>query len=90
MIEIEVNEGRLPWIVGIGTILFGILLAALSKLYPDDSNDVMKFSYLIIALIIASGIWFCLDGRNRKMTVHDRTLCYTNCFGRKKTFLLRK
>lgn len=90
MIEIEVNEGRLPWIVGIGTILFGILLAALSKLYPDDSNDVMKFSYLIIALIIASGIWFCLDGRNRKLTVKGKELCYTNWFGRKKTFLLEE
>ena len=88
MIKIEVNEGKLPWIVGIGTILFGIILAVLLVLYSNVSGPVMKFSYLVTGLIIASGVWLCLGGKNRKLIVEDDSLCYMDRLGRKTLFLL--
>lgn len=86
MIKIEVYEGKIPWVVGIGTILFGILFAVFATLYPDES--ILLFTYLFIALIIGAGIWLCMDGKNRKLTVEDMALCYTDWRGRKKNFTL--
>lgn len=88
MIKIEVSEGKLPRIVGIGTVLFGILLIILSIMYPGGSETVMKFSYLVIFLIIVLGIRLCLIGRNLKLAVEDESLCYTDRLGRKKNFAL--
>lgn len=88
MIKIEVHEGKLPWIVGIGTILFGIMLIVLAMRHPDDSSLFMAGSYLVMILIIAAGIWLCMDGRNRKLTVEDMSLCYSDWLGRKKNFSL--
>lgn len=90
MIKIEVSEGKLPWIVGIGTVLFGILLSVLSIMYPGGSETVMKFSYLVIFLIIILGIRLCLIGRNLKLTVEDESVCYTDRLGRKKYFTLNE
>ena len=88
MIKIEVNEGKLPWVVGTGAILSGILFGILMTVYPNDSGIVRCVSYLVIGLIICMGIGMCFSGRYRKMMVEDRTLCYTNRLGKKKTFSL--
>ncbi|MDE5932695.1 MAG: hypothetical protein K2H40_09495 [Lachnospiraceae bacterium] len=88
MIKIELNEGKLPWVVGIGTILAGILFGVLVALYPNDSGMARGVSYLVILLIISMGGGMCFGGFHRKMTVEDRTLCYTNRLGRQKTFSL--
>lgn len=43
MIKIEVKESRLPWLIGIGTILTGVIVAALSIVYAKDSAYVRNF-----------------------------------------------
>lgn len=88
MIKIEVNEGKLPWVVGTGAILAGILFGILMAVYPNDSGIVRGVGYLVIVLIICMGIGMCFGGRHRKMTVEDRTLCYTNRLGKQKIFSL--
>lgn len=88
MIKIEMDEGKLPWAVGIGAILAGILFGILVTVYSKDSGMVKGISYLVIVLIIGMGVGMCYGGFHRKMTVEDRTLCYTNRLGRRKTFLL--
>ena len=88
MIKIEVHEGKLPRNLGIGTILFGILVAVMAARDPVESVALMRCAYLMIMLIICAGIWFCMDGRNRRLTVEDMKLCYTDWRGRKKTFSL--
>lgn len=92
MIKIEVNEGKAPWIVGIVTILFGILYGVLCIMYPDKSAKSDMLYYLLVypvaVLIILAGVWLCLDAKNRKLIVEDAALCYTNSFGRKSSFLL--
>lgn len=90
MIKIEVHEGKLPRNLGIGTILFGILIAVMAAREPVESAALMRCAYLMIMLIICAGIWFCMDGRNRRLTVEDMELCYTDWRGRKKTFSLDK
>lgn len=88
MIKIEVNEGKIPWVVGIGSILAGILFGVAVAVYSKDSGMVKSISYLVVVLIIGMGSGMCYGGFHRKMTVEDRTLCYTNRLGRRKTFLL--
>ncbi|MDE5597887.1 MAG: hypothetical protein K2J04_08640 [Lachnospiraceae bacterium] len=88
MIKIEVHEGKLPRNLGIGTILFGILIAVMAARDPVESAALMRCAYMMIMLIICAGIWFCMDGRNRRLTVEDMKLCYTDWRGRKKTFSL--
>lgn len=92
VIKIEVNEGKTPWIVGIVTILFGILYGVLCTMYPDKSAKSGMLYYLLVypvaVLIILAGVWLCLNAKNRKMVVEDAALCYTNSFGRKSSFLL--
>lgn len=88
MIKIEMNEGKLPCVVGIGAVFSGILFGILMTLYPNDSGLVRGVSYLVLFLIICMGIGMCFGGCHRKMTVEDRTLCYTNRLGKQKTFSL--
>ena len=86
--KIEVNEGKLPCIVGGGTAVAGILFAVPLVMYPNGSMAVRLTGYLVVALIICIGIGMCMMGRKRNLLVEDRTLCYTDSFGRKKTFSL--
>ena len=86
MIKIEVHEGKLPRNIGIGTILFGILLAVMAARDPVESVAIMRCAYLMIILIICAGIWFCMDGRYHRLIVEDMELCYSDWRGRKKTF----
>lgn len=90
MIKIEVKEGLLPWIVGIGSILLGIMLMFGMILHPDDSPSVMLGVYSLILCMIAAGILLCMDAKNRMLTVENASLCYTNCFGKKKAFTLQE
>ena len=88
MIKVEVHEGKLPGNLGIGTIFFGILIAVMAARDPVESAALMRCAYLMIMLIICAGVYLCLDGRNRRLTVEDRMLCYADWRGRKKTFSL--
>lgn len=92
VIKIEVNEGKVPWIVGSLTILFGILYGVLCTMYPDKSAKSGMLYYLLVypvaVLIILAGVWLCLDAKNRKLLVEDAALCYMNSFGRKFSFVL--
>lgn len=92
MIKIEVSEGKIPWVVGIGTILLGILCIVLCVLYPGKSMMSGIPYYLLVCTvpvtIILAGVWLCLDARNRRLTVEDEALCYTNWSGRKAVFTL--
>ena len=90
MIKIEVKEGLLPWVVGIGAVFAGILLIFVTAAYPDDSTSVMLGAYLIIFCMIGAGIFLCMNAKNRKMIVEDTSLCYMNCFGKKKNFSLEE
>lgn len=89
MIKIEVNEGKLPWVVGIGTILFGILLGILVILYSKGSAARMWSVCLILVLMIGAGILLCIGGRNRRLTVEDSKISYRNWFGRQRIFTLK-
>ena len=87
MIKIEVNEGKLPGIIGIGAIAAGTLFGIV-VLCSNASGMTGLSSYLVIFLIIVTGAGMCIGGRNRKLTVEDRMLCYTDRFGRKRIFSL--
>lgn len=86
--KIEVNEGRLPGVIGSGAVLAGILFVVLLTMYPNGSVIVRLAGYLVTALIICMGIGMCIGCRNRKMRAEERALCYTDSLGRKKTFSL--
>ena len=88
MIKIEVKEGLIPWVVGIGAIFAGVLVMFVTAPYPDDSASVMLGAYLIIFCMIGAGILLCVEAKNRKMVVEDTNLCYTNWLGKKKIFTL--
>lgn len=88
MIKITVNEGKLPWVVGIGTILAGVLFTAACIVYARPSGESNAVVWPVVSLIILSGIGLCMSGRNRKLTVEDMNICYVNWFGRKKSFTL--
>ena len=88
MIKIRVDEGKLPWIVGIGAILAGVLLTAACIFYARPSGENGVAAFLVITMIIVSGFGLCMSGRNRKLIVEDMNICYVNSFGRKKNFTL--
>ena len=88
MIKIEVNEGKTPWVIGIAAILAGIGLAFVPAAYRDESAFVISAAYTAVFLIICSGIWMCMNAANRKLTVEECNICYTNWYGRKTTFSL--
>ena len=88
MIKIEVKEGLIPWVVGIGAIFVGVLVIFVTAPYPDDSTSVMLGAYLIIFCMIGAGILLCVEAKNRKMVVENTSLCYTNWLGKKKIFTL--
>lgn len=88
--RIEVNEGKLPCIVGAGAVLAGFLFIVPLVMYSGGSGIVRLAGGLVIALIIGIGAGMCIGGRNRAMLVEDRTLCYTDGLGRKKSFFLEE
>lgn len=88
--KIEVNEGKLPCIVGIGAITAGILFMILLILHPDGSGIVRPAGFLVTILIICIGIGMCVGGRNKKMLAEGGMLYYTDSLGRKKTFSLEE
>ncbi len=88
MIKIEVSEGKAPWVIGIAAILAGIGLAFVPSAYQDESAFVMFAAYTTVFLIICSGIWLCIKAANRKLTVEDGNISYSNWYGRKTTFSL--
>lgn len=45
MIKIEVKEGKLPWLIGSGTICTGGVIAVLSVVYAKDSADIKPSFY---------------------------------------------
>lgn len=90
MVKIEVKEGALPLVVGIGAILAGVFLMFEAILRPDDSARIMFCVFLVIFFMIGAGIFLCIDFKNRKLAVEDKSLCYTNGFGKKKTFALEE
>lgn len=87
MIKIEVKEGKLPWVIGSGTIAAGMIIGILSVVYAKNPVYI-KNSFPIVLAIIFAGAMMCLCAKNRGLTVQDEQLCYKNCFGRKKTFAL--
>ena len=88
MIRIEVKEGKLPWIIGIATVLGGIGLFFVPYAYYDESLAIVLSAYVVVFLIICSGIGLCVNAANRRLTVEERQICYVNPFGRKKHFSL--
>lgn len=90
MIRIEVKEGKLPFIVGIGTILAGGLYTAAAVSHPEALTMTEVLSGGIIFLVICAGICLCLEAHNRKLIVEDAKLCYINWYGKKKHFTLEE
>lgn len=86
--KIEMNGGKLPFLVGAGAVLSGILFVVLLSIHPEGSAAVRAAGYCVTLLIVCIGIWMCISGRNRKMQVEERMLCYTDSLGRKKSFSL--
>lgn len=87
MVKIEVKEGKLPWVIGSGTIVAGMIIGILSVVYAKNPVYI-KNSFPIVLAIIFAGAMMCLCAKNRSLTVQDEQLCYKNCFGRKKAFAL--
>lgn len=85
-IEVEVKEGKIATIVGIGTILVGILLILVYIRYPANSISIEIVGCLVAAIIIFAGIGLCMGAHNRKVIVEDMKLCYVNWMGKKKSF----
>lgn len=90
MIKIEVKEGRLPFVVGIGTILAGVLYAVVAVSHPESLTMTEALSGGIIFLVVCAGICLCLEAHNRKLIVEEEKLCYINWYGKKKNFTLNE
>lgn len=88
MIKIEVKEGRIPWLIGSGTIFAGLIIGFLSVFYAKDSFSFEASNVVVVLFIILAGAVMCICAKNRRLIVQDESLCYVNCFGRKKTFML--
>lgn len=85
MIKIEVKEGKLPFVIGIGTVLAGILYAAVAAAHPESLTMAAVFSGGIIFLVICSGIWLCLNAHNKKAgSRRCRALLYELVWKKKK------
>lgn len=89
MIHISVKERKSTAIIGIGTILFGLLVGAALMCFrkADRSPGQMLPDYFIIFCMILSGVFLCMSYR-RELRIDDMQLCYRNWLGRKKSFSL--
>ncbi|MBO5209458.1 MAG: hypothetical protein J6B68_08950 [Lachnospiraceae bacterium] len=85
-IEVEVKEGKIATIVGIGTIFVGILLILAYIRYPADSISIEIIGCLVAAIIILAGVAVCMGAHNRKVIVEDMKFCYVNWMGKKTCF----
>lgn len=89
MIHISVKERKSTVAIGIGTVLFGLLVGAALMFFrkPDRSLGQMLPDYFIILCMILSGIFLCMLYR-RELRVEDMRLCYRNWLGKEKCFSL--
>ena len=90
MIKILVRERKSTAVIGIGTILFG-LLVGVSLWYfrkADSSLQQIVLACLAALGIILSGICFCMVYKNRRLQIEDMKLYYSNWLGKKKQFSL--
>ncbi len=88
MKQIEVREGKYVWIVGIGTILTGLLLLFLYLYAPVDSLLMEVLCCLVAAVIILLGSGICLHGYHHRLNVEDMQIQYVNWIGKKTVFSL--
>lgn len=89
MIHISVKERKSTAVIGIGTILFGLLVGAALVFFrkADRSPGQMLPDYFVVFCMILSGVFLCMSYR-RELLVEDMQLCYRNWLGRKKSFSL--
>lgn len=91
MIEILVRERKSTAVIGIGTILFGIVVGASLWYFRRTDSSLRQLipACLAVLCMILSGIIFCLVYKNRRLHVEDGKLCYNNWLGWKKEFSLK-
>lgn len=89
MIKILVRERKSTVFIGIGTILFGLLVGAALIFFrkADRSPGQMIPDYFVVLCMILSGVFLCMSYR-RELRVEDMQLCYRNWLGREKSFCL--
>lgn len=89
MIHISVKERKSTVVIGIGTVLFGLLVGAALMCFrkADRSPGQMLPDYFVVLGMILSGVFLCMLYR-RELWVEDMQLCYRNWLGRKKSFSL--
>ncbi|MBQ6807058.1 MAG: hypothetical protein IJO97_06495 [Lachnospiraceae bacterium] len=85
-IEVKVKEGRIVAIVGIGTILVGMLLMILYIRHPAEAVLMEIVCCLAAVLMILAGVVLCMNAHNRKFIVENMNLCYVNWCGKRKSF----
>lgn len=89
MIKILVRERKSTAVIGISTVLFGLLVGTVLMCFrkADRSPGQMLICYFVVLCMILSGVFLCMLYR-RELWVEDMQLCYKNWLGRKKTFSL--
>lgn len=89
MIHISVKERKSTAVIGIGTIIFGLLVGVALMCFrkADRSPGQMLPDYFVVLCMILSGVFLCMLYR-RELWVEDMQLCYRNWLGRKKFFSL--
>ena len=90
MIKILVREKKSTAIIGIGTIVCGIIVGAALLFFrkADSSLRQILLACLAVICMILSGICFCMVYKNRRLQIEDMQLYYSNWLGKKKQFLL--
>lgn len=90
MIRILVKERKSTAVIGIGTILFGLLVGVALVCFRKVDRGMWQMIpvCLIVLCMILSGVCFCMMYRNRRLQVEDTQFCYSNWLGREKYFSL--
>lgn len=90
MIKILVRERKSTAVIGIGTILFSLLLGVTLWYFrkADSGLQQMVPACLAVSGILLSGVCFCMVYKNRRLQIEDRELQYSNWLGKKKQFSL--
>lgn len=83
-----VRERMGVWITGAIVIFLGIILFFLELFFHIQSIPI--WIYLVILMIIMSGVLVYMKGKNRKLIVTGDKMCYVNLLGKSRGFKLQE
>lgn len=86
MKEFVVKEDKLAYFTGIFSIVVCITVLLLAIVDNKGHGPSIWFCILFFGIFAAAGLCFVMSGKNRRLEVADRRLCYFNLLNRKTEF----